>query len=132
MTALVILVSGVQIPYGVDAGAALTIRAFSAVCGDWVSVFLALALCCFAFATILGWGLYGARCAQFLFGRRIWKPYVLAQSGMVILAAVLKTGTVWSLAEILNGLMAVPNLIALVGLRGKLYELTSEFERKCG
>lgn len=132
MTALVILVSGVEISYGVDAGAALTIRAFSAVCGDWVSVFLALALCCFAFATILGWGLYGARCAQFLFGRRIWKPYVLAQSGMVILAAVLKTGTVWSLAEILNGLMAVPNLIALVGLRGKLYELTSEFERKCG
>ena len=51
---------------------------------------------------------------------------------MVILAAVLKTGTVWSLAEILNGLMAVPNLIALVGLRGKLYELTSEYERKCG
>jgi len=132
MTALVILVSGVEIPYGVDAGAALTIRAFSAVCGDWVSVFLALALCCFAFATILGWGLYGARCAQFLFGRRIWKPYVLAQSGMVILAAVLKTGTIWSLAEILNGLMAVPNLIALVGLRRKLYELTFEYERKCG
>ena len=132
MTALVILVSGVEIPYGVDAGAALTIRAFSAVCGDWVSVFLALALCSFALATILGWGLYGARCAQFLFGCRIWKPYVLAQSGMVILAAVLKTGTVWSLAEILNGLMAVPNLIALVGLRGKLYELTSEYERKCG
>ncbi len=132
MTALVILVSGVDIPYGVDVGAALTIQAFSEVCGDWVSVFLALALCCFAFATILGWGLYGARCAQYLFGPESWKPYVLAQSCMVILAAALNTGTVWILSEILNGLMAVPNLIALVGLRGKLYELTSEYERKSG
>ena len=132
MTALVILVSGVDIPYGVDTGAQLTIQAFSAVCGDWVTVFLAAALCCFAFATILGWGLYGARCAQFLFGRGVWKYYVLAQSGMVVLGAVMDTGAIWSFAEILNGLMAVPNLLALVGLRLHLYKLTSEYEKKCG
>lgn len=132
MTALVILCSGVSIPYGEDAGAALTVRAFSAVCGDWVSVFLALALCCFAFATVLGWGLYGARCAQFLFGPGSWKYFALAQSAMVILGAVLKTGTIWSLAEILNGLMAIPNLIALVGLSGTLRRLTVEYEMKRG
>jgi len=67
MTALVILVSGVAIPYGVDVGVALTTDAFCAVYGDWVSVFIAAALCCFAFATVLGWGIYRARCAQFLF-----------------------------------------------------------------
>lgn len=132
MTALVILLSGVPIPYGVDAGGRLTMDAFSAVCGDWICLFLTGAVCCFAFATILGWGLYGGRCAQFLFGEKSWKCYVWIQSGMVILASVLKTGTIWSLAEILNGLMAVPNLIALVGLRHVLRELTCEYENKCG
>lgn len=132
MTALVILCSGVSIPYGEDVGAALTVEAFSAVYGDWVSVFLALALCCFAFATVLGWGLYGARCAQFLFGPKSWKFFVLAQSAVVILGAVLQTGTIWSLAEILNGLMAIPNLIALVGLSAQVQRLTSEYEIKLG
>jgi len=132
MTALVILLSGVPISYGLDAGGRLTMDAFSAPCGDWVCLFLTGALCCFAFATILGWGLYGGRCAQYLFGEGSWSWYVWIQSGMVILAAVLKTGTIWSLAEILNGLMAVPNLIALVGLRHVLRKLTCEYENKCG
>lgn len=132
LTALVILVSGVEIPYGIDAGGSLTIQAFSAVCGGWVSVFLAVAMCCFAFATILGWSLYGARCAQYLFGADSWKPYALAQSTVVLLACMMKTATVWTAAEILNGLMAIPNLIALVGLRGKVSELTLEYETKRG
>jgi len=68
MTALVILCSGVRIPYGTDVGVTLTANAFSAVLGDWVQVFITVALCLFAFATVLGWGLYGARCAQYLFG----------------------------------------------------------------
>lgn len=132
LTAVVILVSCVEIPYGLDAGGNLTIQAFSAVCGDWVSVFLAFAMACFAFATILGWSLYGGRCAQYLFGAKAWKFYALAQSAVVLLASVMRTATVWCAAEILNGLMAVPNLIALVGLRKKLSELTSEYETKCG
>lgn len=132
LTALVILVSGVEIPYGLDAGGSLTIQAFSAVCGDWVSVFLAAAMCCFAFATILGWSLYGGRCTQYLFGLDAWKIYAIAQSAVVVLACVMKTATVWCAAEILNGLMAIPNLIALVGLRKKLSQLASEYETKCG
>ena len=124
MTALVILVSGVAIPYGEDVGVILTTQAFSAVYGGWVSILIAVALCCFAIATVLGWGLYGARCAQFLFGDGVWKKFVFVQGCAVILGAVLKTGTVWLLSETVNGLMAIPNLIALAYLAPELQRLT--------
>ncbi len=124
MTALVILTSGVDIPYGIDVGVTLTTQAFSIVYGDWVSVLMAAALCCFAIATVLGWGLYGARCAQYLFGEGVWKRFVLLQGATVILGAVLKTGTVWLLSETVNGLMAIPNLIALAVLAPELTRLT--------
>lgn len=130
MTALVILCSGVNIPYGTDRGISLTAEAFSLVCGDWTSVVLALALCCFAFATILGWGFYGTRCAQYLFGSGAWKVFAVAQGIVVILGAVLKTETVWILAEILNGLMAIPNLIALAELCPELLRLTKNYTNR--
>ena len=129
MTALVILVSGVSIPYGVDTGAALTTLAFQSVCGKWVSAFLAGALCCFAFATILGWGLYGARCAQFLFGSRGWKTFATLQVIVVVLSTVMGTSTVWLLAETVNGLMAIPNLIALAAFNKKLCCLLIDYTR---
>lgn len=132
MTALVILCSGVPIPYGTDAGVSLTTRSFSAVLGDWTAVFIALSLCLFAFATVLGWGLYGARCAQYLFGRKVWKKFALLQAGVVVVGAVLKTGTVWLLSEIVNGLMAIPNLIALVALSPEFCRLLLEYKRKTG
>ena len=116
MTALVILVSGVDIPYGVDAGIRLTSAAFSAVLGSWVSVVITASLCLFALATVLGWGLYGLRCAQYLFGDGVWKTFVYLQILVVALSSVLEAGTVWLLAEIVNGLMAIPNLIALGAL----------------
>jgi AGCS family alanine or glycine:cation symporter len=116
MTALGILCSGVPIPYGQDTGAELTVQAFSDVYGNWVSLVIAASLCCFAFATILGWGLYGLRCAQFLFGPKAWKLFAAGQTVMVLIGAVLQTGTVWLLAEIVNGLMAIPNIIALIWL----------------
>ena len=71
LTALTILCSGVPICYGEAAGAELTISGFTATYGNWISVFTAVAMCCFAFSTILGWGLYGARCVEFLFSARI-------------------------------------------------------------
>ena len=130
MTALVILVSDVAIPYGEDVGVVLTTQAFSSVYGGWVSILIAAALCCFAIATVLGWGLYGARCAQFLFGDGVWKRFVLLQGGAVIVGAVLKTGTVWLLSETVNGLMAIPNLIALAALAPELWRLTREFANR--
>ena len=132
MTALVILTSGVDIPYGRDFGGILTLAAFVRVYGDWVTAFLAFALCCFALATVLGWGLYGARCAQFLFGAGAWKIFALLQSVMVVLAAVMQTGVLWSLAETVNGLMAIPNLIVLAALSPELQRLTCEYKKFCG
>lgn len=124
MTALVILCSGVPIPYGLDIGVELTTSAFSAVLGQWVCIPIAVALCCFAFATVLGWGLYGMRCAQFLFGESSWKSFVYLQSVTTVISAVLSTGTVWLLAETVNGLMAIPNLIVLAFLAPELVRIT--------
>ena len=132
LTALAILCSGISIPYGVDIGPQLTLSAFSAVYGDWVTVLLAGFLCCFAFATVLGWGLYGIRCAQFLFGTSSWKYFALLQSTVVFLSAFLESRVIWSLAETVNGLMAIPNLSALVMLGPKLRQLTIEYELLCG
>ena len=78
LTALVILCSQVPVNYGAAAGAELTIQGFTSVYGDWVSIFTAVAMCCFAFSTILGWGLYGARCIEFLFSEKVIKPFMVA------------------------------------------------------
>ena len=131
LTALVILCSGVAIPYGVDAGAELTTMAFSSVYGDGAAVIIALSLSCFAFATVLGWGLYGARCAEFLFGPKSWKIFALAQTLAVVAGSVLNTGTVWALSEAVNGLMVIPNLITLAMLSCEVRRLTKEY-RKSG
>ena len=132
MTALVILCSGVPVSYGKEAGASLTSLAFSSVYGDWASIFLSLALCLFAFATVLGWGLYGVRCAEFLFGESSRSLIALFQTAMVVVSAVLETGFVWSLAELVNGLMVIPNLIVLVVLSPKLQKLTNQYKMLCG
>ncbi len=130
MTALVILCSGVIIPYGTDSGVSLTAEAFTAVYGAWICIPIAMALCCFAIATVLGWGLYGARCAQYLFGDNVWKVFVFFQGVTVIVGAVLKTETVWMLSETLNGLMAIPNLLALAFLSPELVRLTKSYTKR--
>lgn len=127
MTALVILVSGVPVPYGTDAGIQLTAAAFSAVMGSWVGVIITLSLCLFALATVLGWGLYGLRCAQFLFGDGVWKVFSYLQIAMVVIGALLRADTVWLLAEIVNGLMAIPNLIALGALSPQLISIYKRY-----
>lgn len=126
LTALVILCSGVPIGYGTDAGAELTISGFTATYGNWVSIFTAVALCCFAFSTILGWGLYGTRCIEFLFGSKVNKPFMLAYSAVAILGATVDLGLIWGIADTCNGLMAIPNLIALFLLGGTVVKLVRE------
>ena len=132
MTALVILCSGISVPYGQDLGIQITANAFSSIYGDWVHIPLAFALCCLAFATVIGWGLYGARCAQFLFGEGSWRKFIWLQAGSVILGAMLSTGTVWSLSEIANGLMAIPNLIILLYFTPELVKLTTNYKKQTG
>ena len=130
MTALVILCSGVKIPYGNDTGIALTTQAFSTVLGSWVCIPITFFLCCFALATVLGWGLYGIRCAQYLLGDDCWKKFVYLQSIIAIISAVLGTGTIWMLAETINGLMAIPNLIVIAYLGSELGKLTYQYRKR--
>lgn len=113
VTALVILLSGVPVPYGQDAGAELTIAGFTHVYGNWVSIFTAISMCCFAFSTIIGWGLYGSRCCEFLLGSRSVKLFTILYALVSIAGATMDLGLVWSISETFNGLMAIPNLIAV-------------------
>jgi AGCS family alanine or glycine:cation symporter len=123
LTALVVLLGGESIAYGVDAGAELTIAGFTAVYGNWVSIVTAIAMCCFAFSTIIGWGLYGTRCVEFLVGSRINKPFMVVYALVAIVGATMDLGLLWSLADTFNGMMVIPNLIALFLLSGTLVKL---------
>lgn len=127
MTALVILCSGVSIGYGEAAGAELTINGFTSTYGNWVSIFTAVAMCCFAFSTILGWGLYGTRCIEFLFGSKVNKPFMVLYSLVAIVGATMDLGLMWSIAETFNGLMAIPNLLAVFLLSGVVVKLVKEY-----
>lgn len=127
LTALVILCSGIPVGYGAAAGAELTISGFTSTYGSWVSIFTAVAMCCFAFSTIIGWGLYGTRCIEFLFGTRANKPFMLVYALVAIVGATMDLGLMWSIAETFNGLMVIPNLIAVFLLSGVVVKLVQEY-----
>ena len=127
LTALVILCSGVPIGYGAAAGAELTISGFTATYGGWVSIFTAVAMCCFAFSTIIGWGLYGTRCIEFIFGSRVNKPFMLVYSLVAIVGATMNLGLLWSIAETFNGLMVIPNLLAVFLLSGVVVRMVKDY-----
>ena len=128
VTALVILCSSVPIPYGTDTGAELTTLAFSEIYGSWVTILISLSLVCFALATVLGWGYYGLCCARYLFSDGWMKLFIPMQVITVLAGALLKTGTVWLLAETVNALMAIPNLIVLLGLCPEFIKLIKEYK----
>ena len=128
LTAMVILCSGVPVGYGSAAGAELTISGFTATYGGWSSIFTAVALCSFAFSTIIGWGLYGSRCIEFLFHTdKVVGPFLVVYSFVSILGATVDLGLLWSIADTFNGLMSIPNLMALLLLSGTVAKLTKEF-----
>lgn len=127
LTALVILCSGVPVGYGEAAGAELTILGFTSTYGNWVSIFTAVAMCCFAFSTIIGWGLYGTRCVEFLLGTRANKPFMVLYSLVAIVGATMELGLMWNIAETFNGLMVIPNLIAVFLLSGVVVKLVREY-----
>ena len=90
-----------------------------------------MALCCFAFSTILGWGLYGSRFVAFLFrSDKVVRPFLVVYSFVAILGATVDLGLLWSIAETFNGLMSIPNLIALLLLSGTVVRLTKEYFAK--
>ena len=131
LTALTLLCGvvsgGVSITWGESAGAELISAAFSTVFGAQIGACLvAIGITLFALSTILSWSLYGTRCCEFLFGARAARVYQVLFVAVVIVGATLKLQLVWDIADTLNGFMALPNLIALLGLSGVVVKLTKE------
>jgi alanine or glycine:cation symporter, AGCS family len=110
-----------------QSGAPLSALAFSATFGTFGQTIVVLGLAVFAFTTLLGWSLYGERCAQYLFGERAILPFRLCWILMVPIGAVSSLSLIWDMADVLNALMAVPNLIALLILSPLVVKLTREF-----
>lgn len=129
LTGLVILLGAPNIVYDQAAGAELTISGFTATYGGWVSIFTAVAMCCFAFSTIIGWGLYGSRCIEFLGGEKLVRPFLVAYSFVSIIGATINLGLLWDIADTFNGLMAIPNLIALLVLSGQVKKLAIDVDQ---
>lgn len=128
LTGLTIIVSGVDISFGVKPGSELITAAFATVFGNqFASLFVAIALMLFAFSTILGWSLYGSRCVEYLFGLKATKYYQIIFILMVVVGATTSLDIVWDIADTFNGLMAIPNFIALFALSGVVAKLTKEY-----
>ena len=130
MTAMVVLLGvGVQnIGYGSDIGADLTIQGFTGVFGSKLpGVIVAVCLTLFAFSTVLTWALYGTRCFEFLFGPKTVRIYQIIFCLMLIPGAVAKMQVAWDIADTLNGLMALPNLVALLLLSPVVIKYTKEY-----
>lgn len=132
LTALTILVSGVAVPYGVDTGAELTMAAFSVSYGPASEILLTGMLTAFAVAAVLGWSYYGVCCTRFLFGSSAWRTFAWAQTGFTFVSSLLDTAAVWQFSETVNGLMLIPNLLALVLLSPEAVRLTAEFRARSG
>lgn len=115
MTGLILIMTGQW--QGNYAGASMTNMAFEQGLSGWGSYIVTIGLIFFAFTTILGWNYYGERCTEYLFGVKGIQPYRYIFILLVSVGAFLKLDLIWILADIVNGLMALPNLIALIGLR---------------
>lgn len=129
LTGLTILVTGQWTVEGLE-GAPLTQAAFATVFGNTGSIALTISLVLFAFTTILGWSYYGERCIEFLFGTKSILPYRLLFVAMVALGGFLKLDLIWTIADIVNGLMALPNLIALLALSPVIIKETRQYFAK--
>ena len=135
LTALTLLCglhAGVDITWGQSAGTELIIASFSTVFGAKAgSLIVAVGIGLFALSTILSWSLYGTRCCEFLFGHKSVAFYQIIFVAVIVIGATLELDLVWNIADTLNGFMAIPNLVALLGLSGVVIKLTREhFEKE--
>ena len=136
LTALTLLCgveSGVAITWGQSAGTELISASFSTVFGNQIgSTIIAVAISLFALSTILSWSLYGTRCCEFLLGHKATLVYQIVFVCVIIVGATLDLELVWNIADTLNGFMALPNLVALLGLSSVVIKLTKEHFAKDG
>ena len=124
MTALVIIMTGTWTSG--ETGAALSTAAFGSAIpyGEYIVTF---GLVIFAFTTILGWSYYGERCAEYIFGEKIIFPYRVLWIIAIFIGASQKVNFIWLLADVMNGFMAMPNLIALALLSPVIFKITKEY-----
>lgn len=128
LTALTLIVSGIDLGFGTKPGSELITAAFSTVFGGKLAaLFVAVALMLFAFSTVLGWSLYGTRCVQYLFGDKAIRVFQVIFVAVVVLGCVAPIDTVWNIADTFNGLMAIPNFIALLALSGVVAKETKKY-----
>ena len=125
MTALAIMVTGVWTSG--ESGAALSAAAFETAMPGVGEEILALLLAVFAFTTILGWAFYGEKCWEYLFGSKVEKPFRILWTISVFVGTVVSLDFAWLLADTLNALMAIPNLISLLLLSPVIVQLTREY-----
>ena len=113
--------------YGVEGTTALNAQALGSVFGSRAgALIIAVGLSLFALSTVLSWGLYGTRCWEFLLGSRAIKPYQFIFTLVVVVSATMDLSLAWSIADTLNGLMAIPNLIALLALCPVVFRATKD------
>jgi len=131
LTGLSLLCAGIPINYGILSSTALNVQALGTVFGlQGGAVIIAVGISLFAFSTVLSWALYGSRCCEFLFGTRAVRPYQVVYVLAVVLGATMELDLAWDLADTLNGLMILPNLIALFALSGVVVRETAAYFRE--
>ena len=131
LTGLTLLVSGIDLNYGTMGETSLVSSSLGTLfTPQGGAIIIALCLALFAFSTILGWALYGSRCCEFLFGPKAIKPYQVIYVLIIVVGATTDLGLVWDIADTLNGLMALPNLIALAALSGVVIKTSKEYFAK--
>ena len=128
LTVFTILTSG-ALSSGKD-GIALTQEAFVSNFGGFGDIFVAVCLLFFAFSTILGWHFFGEINVRYLFGKRAVKVYSVIVTAFIIVGSTLKVDLVWELADFFNGLMVIPNALALLALSGVVVKISRSFSRK--
>ncbi len=128
LTALAILTSG-AVDSGLD-GALLSAAAFESVLGDFGGIFLTVSIALFAFSTILGWSCYGEKSFTYIFGEKYTLVYRIIFIAAIVCGSVMQLSAVWSISDILNAVMAFPNLAALIVLAPKVRESTKEYLSK--
>ena len=132
LTALVILTTGVvdiesgSVLVGVQDNA-LVGQAFTAAFGSFGPKFIAVSLLFFAYSTVLGWSHYGTKAVEYLFGQKGTRVYKVIFVGMVVVGATMKLGLAWDLSDTFNGLMMIPNLLAVLALSGTVVQITKNY-----
>ncbi len=128
LTAFVIISTGVLTPDGSLQGIDLTQAGFSSVFGHFGNVFIAVCMLFFAFSTIIGWSFFGQANVQYLFGKKAVTVYAVLVCGFVFVGSLLKVDLVWTLSDLFNGFMVIPNLLGVLALTGVSAKLMKEYD----